>query len=100
MRKNLNNFIMMESSTQIWQYLKDYVIQNDPSVVDKPLYVCTYCRPVLNSNKFSARNNVRQSDIVRTKYGMSEQVSIYPIEISGQKRTREEAEDGHEKNSG
>ena len=38
-------------STDIWEDLKDYLLQKDPSVDDKSLYVCSYCWPMLNSNK-------------------------------------------------
>ena len=37
-----------------------------------------------------AQNNVQQSDIIRLIFGISEQISIYPEEMSGQKRPRHE----------
>jgi len=57
MRKNLTMFKYHDEkfNSEIWCDLKAYLIQNDTSVVDKPLYVCTYCRPVLNSNKMPSR---------------------------------------------
>jgi len=57
MRKNLTMYKYHDAkfNLEIWHDLKDYLIQNDPSVAEKPLYVCTYCRPVLNSNKIPSR---------------------------------------------
>ena len=43
-----------------------------------------------NIKVFRARNNVQQSDIIRSIFGISEQISIYPEEMSGQKRPRHE----------
>jgi len=42
-------------NSEIWHDLKDYKIQEDPTVADKSLYVCTYCQPILNSNKMPSR---------------------------------------------
>ena len=43
MRKNLTMFKYHNGTfnSEIWHDLKDYLIQNDPSVAEKPLYVCT-----------------------------------------------------------
>ena len=49
------NFHDEKFSSDIWNDLKYYLIQNDPGVGDKLLYVCTYCRPILNSNKMPSR---------------------------------------------
>ena len=37
-------------SSQICKDIKDYLVQNDPNVVNKSLYVCEYCCKSLNSN--------------------------------------------------
>ena len=57
LRKNLTMFKFHDEkfSSDIWNDLKYYLIQNDPGVGDKLLYVCTYCRPILNSNKMPSR---------------------------------------------
>jgi len=42
-------------NSDIWNDLKDYMIQKDPSVAEKSLYVCTYCQPIPNSKKMPSR---------------------------------------------
>ena len=57
LRKNLTMFKFHNErfSSDIWNDFKYYLIQNNPGVGDKLLYVCTYCRLILNSNKMPSR---------------------------------------------
>ena len=52
-RKNVTMFKFHDEkfNSDIWLDLKAYLIQNDPNMAEKSLYVCTYCCPILNSNK-------------------------------------------------
>ena len=42
-------------NSDIWCDLKSYLLQEDPDVAGKDLYVCQHCRPILNSNKMPGR---------------------------------------------
>ena len=33
-----------------WVQLKNYLLEKDPDIIRKTLYVCTHCRPILNKN--------------------------------------------------
>lgn len=37
--------------TATWQQLKRYMLDVDPDMVDKSLYVCKHCRPILNKDR-------------------------------------------------
>ena len=38
-----------------WDSLKRHMLKCDPDIADKTLYVCSYCRPILNNNKIPNR---------------------------------------------
>ena len=42
-------------SSKIWLQLKNYLVEKDPDLMRKILYVCTHCRPILNKNNMPAR---------------------------------------------
>ena len=39
----------------MWMELKEYIALCTPNANDASLYVCQYCRPLLNSNKLPCR---------------------------------------------
>ena len=57
LKKNLTHFSFtaekFDSGT--WIQLKTYLLEKDPDVYRKTLYVCTHCRPILNANNIPGR---------------------------------------------
>ena len=42
-------------SSSTWMQLKNYLLEKDPDVGKKTLYVCTHCWPILNEDRMSGR---------------------------------------------
>ena len=57
LKKNLThfNFTAEKFDSDTWIKLKTYLLKKDPDVSKKTLYVCTYCRPILNANNIPGR---------------------------------------------
>ena len=41
--------------TDIWKQLKQHILEHDSEIEVDSLYVCQYCRPILNENKLPSR---------------------------------------------
>ena len=56
-RKNVTSMKKSDSKfvTSIWQQLKQYILELDSETEFDSLYVCYYCRPILNENKMPSR---------------------------------------------
>ena len=57
-RKNVTAFEFSESkkfTSNMWQVLRAYMYMLDPEATNKTLYVCQYCRPILNQDKLLSR---------------------------------------------
>ena len=55
-RKNVTSMKNSASKfvTDIWQQLKQHILEHDSEIEVDSLYVCQYCRPILNGNKLSS----------------------------------------------
>ena len=52
----------------VWPDLKDFILKDDPNASKKTLFICTYCRSYLRSNKMPPRcvlNGLQTSPIPR-----------------------------------
>lgn len=56
-RSNVTHFKLgvKKFKSDAWSKLNQHMLTTDPDVADKTLYVCSYCRPILNSNKIPNR---------------------------------------------
>ena len=52
LKKTLTHFkfTVEKFKSSVWIQLKNYLLDRDPHVAKKTLYVCTHCRPILNEN--------------------------------------------------
>ncbi len=57
LRKNVTQFRLYDSkfNTPVWNQLKEYILRRDPNAKEGFMYVCQYCRPLLNSDKLPSR---------------------------------------------
>ena len=57
LKKTLTHFnITAEKfNSSTWMQLKNYLLERDPDVAKKTLYICNYCRPILNEDKVPGR---------------------------------------------
>ena len=46
---------IIEEFSSIWMQLKNYLLERDPEVTLKTLYICSYCQPILNEDKVPGR---------------------------------------------
>ena len=49
------NFSTEKFNSSTWMQLKNYLMEKDPQVSKKTLYICQYCRPILNANNIPGR---------------------------------------------
>ena len=56
-RKNVTSMKQSASkfTTKVWQLLKQHILAQDKEADIDSLYVCQYCRPILNGNKMPSR---------------------------------------------
>ena len=57
LKKTLTNFKFTAEKFKsfAWIQLKNYLLDKDPHVAIKSLYVCTHCRPILNEDNIPDR---------------------------------------------
>ena len=57
LRKQVTKFTFDDKkfSSAVWNQLKQYILHRDPNVKCQCLFVCQYCRPLLNKDKLPCR---------------------------------------------